>query len=316
MNYLERYLEDVRYHLYGKDKNDIIKELKSDILNKLGDDYSDDDLIRVLEELGSPSKVADTYNFNGAGLSITGENFNIYVKLVKLMFTIGLIVATTSIIGTIFEQWQSVTFIELILKIIGKFIAIVINFTMVSIGIITTSFYFIQKYENDDNATNIKQIFNNKSKTNGTWTIKDLKVKRYTLLDFLAGTSSIIFITVLFLVYLFTNSIPSEFIFFYSEYTDTIATILILSVIFEITQNAFRYFKGEKKVGYVILNLIRNIYLIFTSWYILIYKQMFFVPQIIQNDTNDSIFIYFFILNVVIGICSIAITLYRYIKYK
>lgn len=319
MNYLDRYLEDVKYNLYGKDKNDIIKELRADILSKLGDDYTDEDLIKVLEELGSPAKVAGTYNFDSDGLIITGTNFNAYVKLIQLMAMISCIVATVAVVGTILGEWANASAIELILKVVGTFIGSAVNVMIISIGVLTIIFYFIERYDNGNGTRDFEHIVemvNNNYQTTSPWTIKDLKVKRYTLLDFVAGTIAMIVFPLMFLVCLEQQAIPDEFIFFHSEYIKSISIIVAISIGLEIVLNAFRYFAGEKKLGYVLLNVFKNLFSIFASWYILIDKQMFFMPKIVEDTVDNNVFTFIFVLNLAIALSSIVLAIYRYIKLK
>ena len=69
MNLIDRYLHEVGRHLPRQGRNDILAELRSDILDHLegGDEIEEDEAaaIRVLEELGPPQKVAASYSPQG-----------------------------------------------------------------------------------------------------------------------------------------------------------------------------------------------------------------------------------------------------------
>ncbi len=322
MKYLDRYLEDVKYHLYGKDKNDIIKELKSDILNRLEDNYTEDDLIKVLEDLGAPWEVASSYNYDNDGLTITKENFNNYIKILKLLFVIGFITSAVTA-GTVFYDYQRFTFSIDAVKILTYIITTLhqtFNFMVFSIGILTIIFYFIEKHDKKEPKKNklgnyIAPLSNAKEYTSTKWTIKNLKSKRYNLADYIGGTIAIVFWTVLFLVFLDRQVWPIEYQFFKSEYFIAFAFLVLLSIILEILVNSYRFFKGEKTLMYVALNLFRNAYVIFSSAYILIYKEMFYIPSAI-SDVPQEIFILVFVINIIIALSSIYMSIYRYIKLK
>lgn len=308
MKYLDRYLQDVRYNLYGKDKNDIIKELKADILNRLDENYSEDDLKAVLEELGSPTEVARVYNFGVDGLTITGSNFNNYIKLVQLMFFIGLITSFTLVCINNFTNSISIDLISF-LAIIFEFARTTFMITIYSIGILTIIFYFIERQDNK----NIQQGIEKGLKTE--WSIKDLKSKRYSLADYVGSTIVVIFWSVIFLVFLDREIWQEEFRFFHHEYFTTFAFLIFIGIFFEIIVNSYRYFIGEQKFMYVALNIFQNAFVIFSSAYILIYKKMFYIPQAI-TDIDDNIFTIIFIINVIIAISSIVMSITRYIKLR
>ncbi len=322
MKYLDRYLEDVKYHLYGKDKNDIIKELKSDILNRLGDNYKEDDLIKVLEDLGAPWEVASSYNYDNEGLSITKENFNNYVKLLKLLFIIGLIVSAVAALDNFIDYTRfTLTFdYSSILTFIFDMIINTFNFTVTSIGILTIIFYFIEKYDNQAAEYN-KYIFpflNPKPTKENTWSIKTLKSKRYNLIDYIGGSVSIVFFTGMFLVFLDRQIWPTEYQFFHAEYLNTFMGLVMFSVILELISYSIRFFIVEQKLIYVLLNIVRNCYGVWASAYILLFQKMFYMPEVVTevSAVNDNVFVLIFFINLIIAISSVSMSIYRYIKLK
>ncbi len=324
MKYLDRYLEDVKYHLYGKDKNDIIKELKSDILNRLDDNHNEEDLIKVLEDLGAPWEVASSYNFDNEGLTITKENFNNYIKLLKLLFIIGLITSSVAALDNFVDYSRfslSFDFASVLTFILEMFFN-TFNFTVTSIGILTIIFYFIEKYDKQAKEYN-KYIFpflNSSTKVTkeNKWSIKNLKSKRYNLVDYVAESLCIIFFTGIFLVFLDRQIWPVEYQFFHIEYLNLFIGLVILSIIIELVVYSYRFFIGENTLIYVVLNFIRNCYGIWASAYIILYKEMFYLPEVVieTSTLNNNVFYLVFLINVIIAISSISMSIYRYIKLK
>ncbi len=324
MKYLDRYLEDVKYHLYGKDKNDIIKELKSDILNRLDENYTEEDLIAVLEDLGAPWEVASSYNYDNNGLTITKENFNNYLKLLKLLFVIGLIVSCVAALDNFidFNRFTLSFEIASVFTFIFDMLINTFNFTVISIGILTIIFYYIEKYDKEAKEYN-KYIFpflnpDTKVTKENKWSIKNLKSKRYNLIDYVAESICLIFFTGIFLVFLDRQIWPTEYQFFHVEYLNTFMGLIVLSIIIELVVNSYRFFVGENNLIYVILNILRNCYGIWASAFILLYQKMFYLPEVVieTSTLNNNIFYLVFFINVIIAISSISMSIYRYIKLK
>ncbi len=321
MKYLDRYLEDVKYHLYGKDKHDIIKELKSDILNRLDDNYTEDDLIKVLEDLGAPWEVASSYNYDNEGLTITKENFNNYLKLIKLLFIIGLITSGIVALDNFIDYSRYALKIDFSSVIAFTFSTLIhtFQFTVFSIGILTIIFYFIEK--NDTPVKDYTKYFginNYKTTKENTWSIKNLKSKRYNLVDYIGGSLSLIFFSSIFLVFLDRQIWPEEYQFFHTEYLNSFIGLVVISIMIELVVYSYRFFIGEHTLIYVILNFLRNCYGLWASAYVILYKKMFYLPEIVTETSTltDSVFYLVFVISLITAISSISMSIYRYNKLK
>ncbi len=318
MKYLDRYLEDVKHYLYDKDKNDIIKELKSDIQNKLRDGYTEKELVEVLEELGSPIEVATSYNFENKGFSITNQNFNNYVKLIKLMFIVCLIASAVASFD-IFIDYSRFKFLIDIESVVAFTISLIFNtltFTVFSIGLLTIIFYLIEKYDTSgEYSKHIFSAINPKSNVDKNWTVKQLKAKRFNLIDYICGSLATIFWSGVFIVFLNNQFLPLEYQFFHIEYLSVFTLLIIISVVIELAVFSYRFFVGEHTFTFVVLNILKNCYGILASAYILLYKKMFYMPEIVTQISND-IFYFIFFISVIIAIASIVASIYRYIKLK
>lgn len=305
MKYLDKYLQEVRYNLYCKDKDDVIKELKSDILNKLGESYTEKDLILVLEEMGSPKRFARRYNFDDEGLTITNENFNNYIRLIKLLFAIGFIIFV--VIGILEVLFYNESIITMLFTVIHQSFL----FTVFSIGILTIIFYFIEK--------NSGKFKNNTSEENlyGKWNIKELNSKDYSTMGFVIDTVVVVFFSLIFLAFLKNQLLPQEYEFFHTEFINEFSVIIIISLVFEIARNLCKYIKGESSSLYVVFNFFDNAYLIFSSAYVLIYREMFYIPLVIKHNQPDSfLFSKVFIVCLIIAVGSVIISLYKYLKLR
>jgi hypothetical protein len=61
---IDRYLYDITKRLPEKSRADVERELRSNIEDMLPEDPTDDDVVRVLTELGSPAKLSAAYRSN------------------------------------------------------------------------------------------------------------------------------------------------------------------------------------------------------------------------------------------------------------
>lgn len=87
MNMIDRYIQAVKQHLPQDAREDIAKELESNIKDMLPDDYTDEDIYQVLKNLGSPLKLANEYNRRKRYLIGPGY-YEKYLSTLKLVISI------------------------------------------------------------------------------------------------------------------------------------------------------------------------------------------------------------------------------------
>src|SRR5690554_3471299 len=84
MNYIERYIHAVVKYLPEKDRLEVRDELKANIYDMLGHDHSEENIIRTLEEMGSPFKLALSYM--GTEHYIIGPKvYHLYLEVLKIV---------------------------------------------------------------------------------------------------------------------------------------------------------------------------------------------------------------------------------------
>lgn len=87
MDLIERYIYAVTRQLPEENREDVALELRTNIAEMLPDDYSEDDVRRVLSELGSPGDLAGRYDLSKRYL-IGPAYYDTYITLLKLVITI------------------------------------------------------------------------------------------------------------------------------------------------------------------------------------------------------------------------------------
>lgn len=127
MNLIKLYIQEVTRRLPEKTRNDIALELDSTIYDMLPEDYSEEDVHRVLETLGNPAVLASKYNDKPMHL-IGPKYYDVYITLLKLVMPIAAISSFIAIVAVkAFSPVEDGAVLETILFLMGEGIWNVIN---------------------------------------------------------------------------------------------------------------------------------------------------------------------------------------------
>lgn len=163
MDLIKRYVHAVGKRIWNKQREDIEKEIESTLYDMLdertqGREYTDDDVVQLLKEYGSPSKVASTYN--DCNYLIGPELFGIYVlvlRIVLLAVTIGLSVAMiTDLVANVDKRTLNEA-----LMLIPEYGAGLLN-VFASVTLVFAGIQFFGK-KNYGNSLNIKEDWDPKT---------------------------------------------------------------------------------------------------------------------------------------------------------
>lgn len=103
MNLIDRYVYAVTKHFQKDTREDVGKELRANIEDMLPENYTDKDVYQVLEELGSPRKLANEYNPQKRYLIGPGY-YDDYLSVLKLVVGIcAAVLAGIAVIGFAIE---------------------------------------------------------------------------------------------------------------------------------------------------------------------------------------------------------------------
>ena len=89
MNLIDRYVQSVGLYLPKDIRDDVLIELRTNIEDMLPENYTEEDAYKVLEEMGSPLKLANEYNPNKRYLIGPGY-FDKYLEILKLVVGISI----------------------------------------------------------------------------------------------------------------------------------------------------------------------------------------------------------------------------------
>lgn len=136
-NLIKRYVSEVVRHLGEKDRKDVSLELESSILDMLPPDYSDEEVTDVLNSMGDPAKLADTYRSRTRYL-IGPDNFDLYLYVLKLVATVlASVTVTISLITMFFTSEPTIAaiitsiFTNTASALSGAFLWVTITFALI-----------------------------------------------------------------------------------------------------------------------------------------------------------------------------------------
>ena len=147
MKLIELYLEEIRRQLPSRNRDDILKEIQSTLMDTIEDrnpnpgSTPDEDTVKaVLKEFGSPREVARQY---GAKNYLVGPRlFPIYLRVLRIVL---IIVGAFSIIGLIValvnHSGYNAGFLEAVIEIIGGLVSSLFT----AFGVVTLSFVGIER---------------------------------------------------------------------------------------------------------------------------------------------------------------------------
>lgn len=149
MNYVDRYIYAVVKYLPEKDRTEISEELRANIFDMLGNDTSEENIIRILEEMGSPFKLALSYM--GSEHYIIGPKvYHLYLEVLKIVAIAAVIIG---IITFTLELITEVGGIASVAEIIGVIVSGFTTIFSVLIGFVfwvTVIFVIIERTDSAD----------------------------------------------------------------------------------------------------------------------------------------------------------------------
>ncbi len=181
---IEKYVYDVTRRLPLKMRDDVAEELKSNILEMLGDEYSDEDVKNILYSLGSPRSLANSYRTNKKNL-ISEEWMADYLYVLKIVLVIMASIGLGfGLIGSL-QDINATTFIGVFAEVISEVISNIVNLMLSGFAVVTLIFIIINY-----------NVDNKKEK----WDVKDLPEvpKKNSLKISRAGSISGLIFTIIF----------------------------------------------------------------------------------------------------------------------
>lgn len=144
--YIERYIYDVSRRLPKDMQVDVEKELSSNIYDMLGENPTEDEIDRVLHEIGSPRKIANNYKENKHYV-ISPLYYDDYLRVLKLVLIIvGVVMIVIGSIDSIINVNEATLF-KTIVIIISSVVSKTFSALIGAFFWVTLSFWLIDYYQ-------------------------------------------------------------------------------------------------------------------------------------------------------------------------
>lgn len=168
MRLIEVYIQEVTRRLPERMRTDIALELRSTIEDMLPDNYREEDVKRVLNQLGNPAVLANGYKDQPMHL-IGPRYFDLYVSLLKMIVPIAIVISLISIIAQNFIGYSGEeSILNVVITIIVKGIGSIIEVGIQVFFWLTLTFAIIERVDKDKDPQPVTSSMEK-------WTADDLK---------------------------------------------------------------------------------------------------------------------------------------------
>ncbi|AWE09264.1 hypothetical protein DCE79_08245 [Lysinibacillus sp. 2017] len=168
MRLIEVYIQEVTRRLPERMRTDIALELRSTIEDMLPDNYREEHVKRVLNQLGNPAVLANGYKDQPMHL-IGPRYFDLYVSLLKMIVPIAIVISLISIIAQNFIGYSGEeSILNVVITIIVKGIGSIIEVGIQVFFWLTLTFAIIERVDKDKDPQPVTSSMEK-------WTADDLK---------------------------------------------------------------------------------------------------------------------------------------------
>ncbi len=151
MKYVERYIYAVTRYLPEKDREEVGRELRSNIEDMLMEDYSEENIKRVLEEMGSPYELSNRY-LDQEKYLIGPRVYHTYMDTLKILLIVAVVVGAITFTVDLLVNINSLesinslsAIIEMTVRIIASGIGIMFNVVVGFFFWVTLGFIIAEK---------------------------------------------------------------------------------------------------------------------------------------------------------------------------
>jgi hypothetical protein len=293
-NIIDRYIYAVTKRLPEDMRNSVTEELKANIMDMLPENAKDEEIEKVLYELGHPRTLANNYRGKERYL-ISPLYFDDYINVLKIVGIIVLIV--TLVFGTIDASlnYEATTILGAIAEITAKIIAAVISGLFTAFAWVTIIFAIIDYHTKTTEKTDWKLVDlpdlpkENSAKISRTGTIIEM---------ILGVTFSVIFISILLnyldVIAIYENGVIVTHIFNTDVAQSFIPFFIVSLIVLVVVSLAKLYYKSWNVhlaimyTAYQILSVV--ILILFVNHSMLIQPQVFeVISSYLEHTTAEVI---------------------------
>jgi len=204
MELIEKYIHEVTRRLPETSRQDIALELESTIYDMLPEEYTEQDIYTVLENMGSPSLLASKYTDKPMHI-IGPKYYDLYISLFKLILPIVLIFSLISIVlGKIADPIADGAILEMLITIFSESIWTIIIVFIHTFFWLTFIFVILERTDGTKDQRP-------RSLTLKPWTPEDLKsipyVPKKKSISIYQAYTSIFFSIIWGVIYFYANHV-------------------------------------------------------------------------------------------------------------
>lgn len=142
MEYVERYIYAVIRYLPEKDREEVSKELKSNIEDMLDGNYSKENVRKVLEDMGSPYELSTRY-LDQEKYLIGPRIYHTYVDTLKILLIVAVIVGGITFIVDLLANINSLEVFTSVSDIISLVVAMIVSGISIMFNVILGFFFWV-----------------------------------------------------------------------------------------------------------------------------------------------------------------------------
>lgn len=258
MSLIERYIAAATENLKDNMKEDVAEELRSNIADMLPENPTEEDIKKVLEDLGDPRKLAREYS-NSKRYLIGPALYDSYVSVLKLVVSI--VTITTlfiTLLSMVFENPGDINTSTIAVELVKSLFAAALQAAFW----VTIVFTIMER----SNINEGKHPFNRK------WTVKDLPSERLSNKSRISKTQVVfeIFVTVLFTsalcfkpeviaIYFKSKSISDMISVLSIEHLKNYIPVIIAIAVVQIGVSAWKFISGRWTMPLVITAALQSV---------------------------------------------------------
>ena len=293
MKLIEVYIQEVTRRLPEKNRGDIALELRSTIEDMLPDDYREEDVMSILEKLGSPALLANGYRDQPMYL-IGPRYFDVYITLLKMILPIAGVIALISMVATyMFNYSGEEAIINMVISIVGEGIGTLLEVGLQVFFWLTLVFAIIER---TDKEKGTEPLTANLKK----WTPGDLKnityIPKKRAISKLEIFGSLFWTAIWATLYFYANRLVGvyenkgeglEFVtpVFNQEVLLSYWPMVLIAIGFEVALAIYKIFKEQWTNKMAIFNMVYEVF-VSALFIVMISNPNLFQPKFITYVTD------------------------------
>jgi hypothetical protein len=293
MKLIDIYIQEVTRRLPEKMRTDIALELRSTIEDMLNGNDSEEDVKRVLNQLGNPAVLANGYKDQPMHL-IGPRYFDVYVSLLKMIMPIAAVISfITIVVDNLIGYSGEEAILSVVLAIVGKSIGAIIEVGIQVFFWITVTFAMIERFDKDKEQQPLTASLEK-------WNVDDLKkiayIPKKRAITKIEVFGNLMWTAIWATLYFYANQLVGvyngnggrlEFVIpaLNQEVLLRYWPIIVIIIVFEIALALYKFLKEQWTKKMAIFNMILQIIITF-AFIIIITNHSLMNPTFIAYMTD------------------------------